>query len=218
MLKRVFKAMRYAALLLKLGGPKAFLFQLRRQIYSRDILFGLETNSDTDKVAVTSRLQYSLAPASEKDIEEVVLKAETESEESAHELIQRKWFYECGFHECYMARTADTRDPCFLAWIISSKDSSVVNQGFKSRLPSLQEDELLLENCYTFEQYRGNGIMPSALSELWETAISKGFKRMITYVRQDNKASLRAFEKLGFRKFDEIRERKLLFFTKRNHN
>ncbi|MGD2065335.1 MAG: GNAT family N-acetyltransferase, partial [Dehalococcoidia bacterium] len=113
---------------------------------------------------------------------------------------------------------AYTGDQCFLAWLISTKDCAVVNRGFKSRLPSLHEDELLLENCYTFEQYRGNGIMPSVVFELWEMARSRGFKRMIAYVRQDNEASLRALEKIGFRKSNEIRELKLLFSTTRNHN
>jgi ribosomal protein S18 acetylase RimI-like enzyme len=191
---------------------------LGRQLYSRDTLLGLEQDLETKVVLLSSRFTYSLQPASEKDIEELLTKAKTESKASAHELIERKWFYESGFCDCYVARTTDAGELCFIAWLVSPKDSSVMSQGFRSRLPSLKEDELLLENCYTFERYRGNGIMPSVVGRLCELARSQGFKRLITYVRQDNRASLRAFDKLGLRKFEEIPELKLLFFTRRKHN
>jgi len=59
--------------------------------------------------------------------------------------------------------------------------------------------------------------MPSAVGQLCGIARSQGFKRLITYVRRDNRASLRAFEKLGFRKFGEDPELKLLFLTRRKH-
>ena len=218
MLKRALKMMYYGALLLKIGGPKAFVSQLRRQIYNKDVLFGLEKDLYANGTRVSSSLQYVLRQASEKDVKELLAKAKAESKESVHELIQRKWFYECGFRDCYAARIADTGELCFVAWLISAKDSNLVKQGFNSRLPSLEEDELLLENCYTFEKYRGNNIMSSVLSELWELARNKGFKRLITYVRPDNVASLRVFEKLRLRKFEEILELKLFFFTRRKHN
>jgi hypothetical protein len=131
---------------------------------------------------------------------------------------ERKGFYECGFRDCYAARTTDTGELCFVAWLISARDGNLVNRGFKSRFPSLEEDELLLDNCYIFEKYWGNSIMPSVLVELWELARSKGFKRMITYVRQNNLASLRALKKPGLRKLEEIPELKLFFFTRRKHS
>lgn len=217
-LKSALRMVRCAVLLLKIGGPKAFFDQLSRLIYSRDILIGLEKDLDARGVCVSSKLPYSWRQASEREMEELLTKAKAESKESVHELIKRKWFYECGFHDCYAARTADSGELCFVAWLISTKDGNLVNRSFKNRLPSLEEDELLLENCYTFENYRGNSIMPSVLVELWELARNKGFKRLITYVGQDNVASLRAFEKLGFRKFGEVPELKLFFFNRRKHN
>jgi ribosomal protein S18 acetylase RimI-like enzyme len=217
MLKRAFRTLRYAALQLKLGGPKPFFLQLKRQIYSKSIFLGLEKDLDTNGQRVSSKLPYSLQRGSEKDMEDLLARAKSESKGSVHELIARKWFYECGFHDCYVARTADTREICFVGWLLSTKDDNLVNQGFKSRLPKLEKDELLLENCYTFEKYRGKNIMPSVLVKLWQQAKSQGFKRVITYVRKDNRSSLRVFEKLGLNKFEEIPELKLFFFTKRKH-
>jgi len=208
---------RYAGLLLKIGGPRMFLSQLRRQLYSKDILFGLDKDLDAQRVKVASKSSYFLRPASNGDMEELLARAKEESKQSVHELVERRWFYECGFKGCYVARNSDTGEICFIAWLISANDSELVSQGFKDRLPGLKEGELLLENCYTFEKYRGNNIMPSVVVELQEMARDRGFKRMVTCVRQDNRASLRAFEKLAFRKFEEIPELKILFFTKRKH-
>ncbi|OGO20818.1 MAG: hypothetical protein A2144_03455 [Chloroflexi bacterium RBG_16_50_9] len=217
MLTRVLRKLFYAARLFKVGGPRVFWHQLKRQIYSRDTLFGLEKTWNADGAQVSSRLQYVLSKASEEDMAEVLSRAKTESKQAAHELVERKWFYDCGFHDCYVARTVDTGEPCCLAWLVSAEDNDVVTQGFGSRLPALKKDELLLENCYTFEKYRGKNLMPAVVLDLWKMAGGHGFRRLITYVRQDNTASLKVFEKLAFREFEKIPELKFLFFTGRKH-
>jgi hypothetical protein len=219
MLRRALRKMRYAVLLLKVAGPRAFFFQLRRQLYSRDILLGLEKRLDkSNGIQIFSKLKYVLQKATENDLVEILSKVKEESKESAYELIERAWFFESGFRDCYIARVIDIEEPCFVAWLVSPEDSNSVSEGFNSRLPQLDEAEVLLENCYTFEKYRGNNIMPTVVAELCELAKNKGFKRLIAYVRKDNIASLRAFEKLDVRKFEETPELKMLFCTKRKHN
>ena len=81
MLKRAFRKVRYAILLLRIGGLKLFLCQLKRQVYSRATYIGMGANLDTDIVQVPSRLEYTLRPASPEDMEEVLQKAKTESKE-----------------------------------------------------------------------------------------------------------------------------------------
>lgn len=218
MLKRAYRQLRYAIRLARAGGLKVLFQQLWRQIYSKATFIGLERSLDTNGIQVPCQLEYSFYPATEKDMEEVLEKAATESRASAHELIQRKWFYESGFRNCYVARTSDTGELCHMQWIVSPKDEPVMRQGFKKRLPRLKEEEVLLENMYTFEKYRGNRITPSAITRLAELARNNGYKRMITYVRQDNTASLKGCQRAGFKKFEEIPELKLLFFTKRKHS
>jgi ribosomal protein S18 acetylase RimI-like enzyme len=216
-LKSVVRKVRYATLLLKIGGVQMFFPQLTRQIYSRDILFGLEKTLSAEGVQVESRLLYTLCKATEKDMDEVLSRVKTESKPATHELIERKWFYECGFHDCYIARTIDTGEICCIAWLLSVEDNDSITRDFQNRLPGLKKDELLLENCYTFEKYRGNDLMPSVVLSLWGIAKARGAKRLVTYVRQENVASLRVFEKLKFNKFEEIPELKLLFSTVRKH-
>ena len=217
MLKRTLRKMRYAILLIKSGGLRGFLHQLRRQIYSKAIFLGMEKNLDANGVQVPCRVQYSLRPASEEDFEEMLERAKWEDKESVHELIQRKWFYDCGFHDCYVARTADNGELCYVQWLVSPRDDKVVNSGFGSRLPRLKGDEILVENAFTFQKYRGKKIMPSVMVELAEIARNKGFKRMLAYVREDNVAPLKGCERAGFKVFERVPELKFLFLTTRKH-
>ena len=217
MLKRMLRKVRYAVLLAKVGGLKVFFHQLKRQIYSRASFIGLERNLGTNGAPVPCGVEYSLQLASEEDMEEVLQKAKTESKESAHELVQRRWFYESGFSNCYVARTIDTGELCYMVWLISSVDRALVKPGFRDMLPRLKANEMLIENSYTFEKYRGNRIMPSAMVELCEIARRNGYKRVITYVSQDNIASLKGCQRAGFKQFEEIPELKLFFITKRGH-
>lgn len=217
MLKRACKNVFYAMLLLRAAGPKIFLRQLRRQLYSRTTFIGMEKYLETTSVPIPCRLDYALRLASAEDMAEVLQKAKTENSESAHELIQRKWFYESGFRNCYVARTVDTGELCFIGWLISAHDNHVVKCGFRHRLPRMKEDEVLGDNAYTFEKYRGHRLMASVVVQLAEMARRNGFKRMIAQVAQDKIAPLKTHERAGFKKFDEITELKLLFFTRRKH-
>jgi hypothetical protein len=146
---RAFRKIRYASILYKIGGLKELLTQVGRQIYSKDILFGLEKYLNTEGGSFSSKLAYSLQPATKKDVEETLDKARTEIKASVHELVERAWFYESGFCDSYIARITSTREICFIAWLVSSKDNLLIKRAFRSRIPLMEKDTVLLENCYT---------------------------------------------------------------------
>ena len=217
MLRRAYRKMRFGALLLKTGGLGLFFHQLRRQVYSRASFIGLERDLDVERASVACRESYLLRLASEADMEEVQGRAKREGKAETHELIQRTWFYESGFHDCYVARSAENGDLFHICWLLSSRDDSVVNAGFRGRLPTLKPDEVLIENAYTFEEFRGRRIYPSVLADLAEVARRAEFKRMLVYVRDDNVASLKGCFRASFRPFEQVHELKLLLYTSRNH-
>jgi hypothetical protein len=214
---RFTRKVHYANLYFKLCGPKAFFRQLMRQIYSRDVLYGLEKDLNETITPVASTVEYSLRHAKKGDLEEVLTRARTESKESSYELIQRKWFYESGYHDCYVGTTADG-DLCHIQWLVSTKADGEALTNFHSRMPRLEGDEILTENVYTFEKYRRNRVMLSIEAELCKLARDRGYNRIIGYVRRDNVVALEAFNKSGFRKFEEVPELKFLFLTRRKHD
>jgi GNAT superfamily N-acetyltransferase len=216
-LVKTLRKVRFALLLLRLGGLRAFLRQTGRQLYSRRVLLGLEKDLTVEGMKVSSRLEYVLRPATKEDLEELLSKAPGEGRESVHELVERKWFYDSGFRNCYVARTAEGGELCHVQWLVSARADGEAMRNFRARLPSLRNDEVLVENVYTFERFRGNGLMSAVMSDLAALAKSQGFKRMIAYVGLDNQASLRGCDKAGFKKFEEVPELKLLFSTRRRH-
>ena len=217
MLKRAFGTTQYALLLLKLAGARVFFRQLRRQLCSIVTFIGLERNLEADNVPLPARIEYTVRLATAKDMEDIFQRAKTESKESTHELLHRWWFYESGFHNCYVARTVTTGEICYIQWILSPDDGKVVSQMFRSKFPTLKKDDILLAKAYTFEKYRGNRLMPSVAVKSPEVARNDRFKRMIAYVDQNNIASLKALERAGFRKFEEMHELRLFFYTTRKY-
>ncbi|UCB43080.1 MAG: hypothetical protein JSV77_00065 [Dehalococcoidales bacterium] len=216
-LRRIIRRFRFAILLIRTGGFRVFLHQLQRQIYSRTTYYAMVKNLDTDITKVEAKIQYTLQLASKEDMDDVLNRVRFESKESTHELIQRIWFYESGFDECYIAKAADSGEPCHIHWMLFPRPDELRKRGFRGRLPILQEDEVLGENAYTFEKYRGYRLAAAAGADMYEIARSRGAKRWIGYVREDNIAMQKSEERSGFQKFGEMHELKLLFFTMRKH-
>ena len=218
MLKRLLRKVQYGIFLLRIGGPKVFLPELKRQVYSRTTYFGMELDLDKDIAEVPSRMKLSVQPASEEDLKEALQKVKSESNEAAYQLVQRIWFYESGFHNCYVARTVDTSELCRIAfWLVFPTDSQGRRESYRKRLPWLREGDAVPEYGYTFEKYRGNRILPSMRFATHQMARRKGFKRLVAYVKNDNMAMLKFCEMDGYSKFEEMQILTLFFLTIRKH-
>ncbi len=217
MLKTVLRKSRYVLRVLKIIGPGMFLRQLKGRIYSRTAFIGLEKDLNAESVPVQCRIEYTLHPGTEEDMEEVLQKTKSESKESARELLRRKSFYESGFRNFYVARTGDTNEICHIKWMITADDNDVIRNSSGNTLPLLKAGEVIVENTFTFEKYRRTRIGAAVRRDLAEMARKKGFKRMIGYVERDNPASLRSFIIDGYHQFEEIDELRFLFLIKRKY-
>lgn len=218
MSSRALKKLYFALLILRYGGAALFLRHLKCQIYDSAIFLGLEKDLNVECIPVPCQVDYSLHVASEEDVWEMQLRAKSEGGESVYELIGRKWYYDSGFRDCYIARVNGTNELCFVQFMMSLADYDSIDQSYKSILPRLKEDEVWLENSYTFKKYRGKKVMSSVLVDLEKIAQDRGFRRMVTYIREDNIASIKGCERAGFTIFEQIPETKLLFSTSRKYN
>ena len=213
-LKKLTKKIHYGICLATTGGTRVLFDQLRRRIYSRATHFGLEVYPHTDTVPVDAEPPIYLQKATQEDMEEALRLAKSEDRESIYELTQRKWFYEAGFRDCYIARTVANGELCYMQWLITPRYTQVASHGLIAKFLRLKEGDCLLENAFTFQKYRGRNIMPAVMAQLCEIARQDGFKRVITYVRQDNIAALKGCQKVGFKKFEEMHEINVMFFAK----
>ncbi len=108
-----------------------------------------------------------------------------------------------GLRTCFLAVTAND-DICYMQWLIDSSQNHLRpgNVGLV-----LKPDERLLEWAYTFEEFRGLGIMACAMAQIAERGIETGARWGLTLVENTNIASLKGCRSAGFRPYKVREER-----------
>ena len=98
---------------------------------------------------------------------------------------------------CYVAVTSGN-NPRYMQWLIGHSENDEIQAYFKGLFPLLAPDEALVELTFTLESYRGQGIMPCAMSQIAERAKDFGARWVIGFVSQGNIPSLKGFKRAGF--------------------
>jgi len=209
-----FRKSHYTLLAVKFGGLSYLLAEFRRRLYRRETFIGLARNLEEPDSEVTCRIPYSLHLASGSDIQEMVDLLQFEGKDSIFDLLQRKWFYDSGFRNCYVARTLEGNQICYVQWTISTQDSNAGSSDFSASFPRLKDHEMQLEHAYTFKAFRGFNLMPAVMNDLFRIAREKGYPRVITYVQAENVASQKGCFKVGFQVFELVHRRKLFLFNR----
>jgi RimJ/RimL family protein N-acetyltransferase len=112
---------------------------------------------------------------------------------------------------CFVAIDERENRPCYVQWLMTAQHNEQIQRFFRGRFPLLKNNEALLENAYTPVRYRGQGIMSAAMSQIAERAIELGGRYVITFVLQDNAASLKGCARAGFFPYTVRRDSHLLF-------
>ena len=84
-------------------------------------------------------------------------------------------------------------------YIISHEDTNVGYLSF-----SKKKDSLFLSKLYVLSSSRGKGIGKSAMDFIQDNAEKKGFTSISLTVNKYNTASIKAYEKMGFKKMKAI--------------
>ena len=108
----------------------------------------------------------------------------------------RRSFIAKGAQRGFVAVDERSNTPCYVQWLFGPEDNAFIARlgGF----PSLQKGEALLENAYTPPAYRGFGIMSAAMARIAEHAAGVGARHVLTFVDDDNIASLKGCQRAGF--------------------
>jgi len=114
---------------------------------------------------------------------------------------------------CYLAITEDGQI-AYMQWLIGQADLERFRPFFDGELRNLGKDEVLLEFAYTFEQFRGQKIMPAAMAEIAEKGLLSGARYAVTYVQKDNIAALKGCAAAGFSPYMIRNERWRIFSFK----
>jgi RimJ/RimL family protein N-acetyltransferase len=95
--------------------------------------------------------------------------------------------------------------PVFSCWIFSGRTPIRAAQGGWLDLP---DDTLCLEESLTDADYRGRGIAPATWSTIAGELEGKAVRRIVTTIEEENVASRRAVEKVGFHEIGMARTRR----------
>jgi hypothetical protein len=114
---------------------------------------------------------------------------------------------------CFLAVTANG-EICYMQWLVGQSDLDRFRPFFDGELHGLRKDEVLLEFAYTFEQFRGQKIMPAAMATIAEKGLLSGARYAVTYVQKDNIAALKGCAAAGFAPYLIRNERWRIFSFK----
>ena len=112
-------------------------------------------------------------------------------------VLLRILYCRAGVDTLYVA-TGDNGDPLYAQWLIAPDGQQRIPRYLPGRYPALTADQLMLEGAYTFERYRGYGLMADGMGQLVEAARDRGAPTLVTYVADDNVPSLRGCARVGF--------------------
>lgn len=214
MLEQHLKKAKYALLAAKFGGFDYLLSEIKQRTYRKERFIGLAKYLNEPDIEVKSKIDFNLKLATPEDIREMLEIGRSEGKDAIFDLIQRKWFFDSGFRNCYVARTSPGSEMCYMQWMISRRDENAGTEIFQSSFPRLENAEIQLEHAYTFTKFRGNRIMSAVMNQLFQIARQQAAARVITYVLDNNPASLKGCYNVGFKDFEIVQRVKFPFATR----
>jgi GNAT superfamily N-acetyltransferase len=211
---RLVKKLYYAFFLVHKGGTGVLLRQFFSRVYSTSTYVWLAKDLDPAKAPGAARTSFSLQPASPEAFQGISARLNEERGQDVFEILRRVSFYERGFDACYLALT-DSGDVCHVAWLLSASHNDLIRSQYPPGTDCLREDDVLVENIFTFPRYRGKGIMLSVIQQLEDLARKQGFRRVVAYVDTTNTPSLAGFNRAGYNPCGEEKEKRRFFRIRR---
>lgn len=99
----------------------------------------------------------------------------------------------------------DGERPVFSCWTFRRRTPIRAAPGGWLALP---DDTACLEESLTVAGYRGRGVAPAAWSEVVERLRGEPLRRLVATIEQDNTASRRVVEKIGFHEIGTVHTRR----------
>lgn len=177
--------------------PSRLASRLHRGLCAKFTRFGLRRDLRLTVEKSTAKIPIRVRPLENRDLSSLFF-GDIIAKDSAErlELAWRRSFIDKGARGGFVAIDTRSETPCYVQWLLSSRDNDFIAKlgGF----PPLKADEALLENAYTPPAYRGLGIMSAAMAAIAERATAFGARYVLTFVGDQNIASLKGCQRAGF--------------------
>jgi RimJ/RimL family protein N-acetyltransferase len=171
--------------------------RLINRLYANQTSLILRCNLRERSRSMTSKVPLNLRQVSEKDVPSII----KERPRRLPMLLEK-------VPTCYLALTNDGQ-PAYMNWVADRADWQRFRSHFTGNLHrELQNDECLFEFAYTFEKFRGLGVMSAALTMIIARLVEERphLRWGYTYILDNNIPSLKGCRNAGFRPYMQRRE------------
>lgn len=209
-MRRLLRLGAHAAELLRRRNGAEALRAVRLRLSSQSLHYGLRRDVTVPFSAPPTKIELTVRPLAPQDDLSFLDSAPELSADAARTRRGQRHLVAAHLPVCWVALNPAGKI-AYMQWLISPKDNERIREQWGGSFPQLRPDEALLEGAYTPEAYRGQGIMPHAMARIAESAQALGARWVITFVADDNIASLKGCKKAGFSPYLERRQSWLLF-------
>jgi len=188
-MREVLARIRTIWLVAKRGEITEIIQGAQQRVYSNSTSLVLRRDLSKPLKPPSSKQPITVRPIRDSDLSRIV-----------KERPRRYSVLRANIPTCYVAESTDGQ-LCYMQWLIAPDEQQRLKPYIKGELRELLPEEVLLEFAYTFEKFRGQGVMPAAMATIAEQGMCDGARWAITYVKEDNIASLKGCSKAGFRPY-----------------
>lgn len=194
------------------GHLKLVWQQVLSRIWSTSCSVGLRRDLHKLYIPPEANINITVRPMREGDAE-IILNHEILEQRFPRLVRQRYDLVREGLPTAYVA-VADGGTPCYMQWLIGPRDNNWMVDYFRGEFPSLNSDEALLEAAFMNPDFRGQGIMPAAMSRIAEKGEELGVRWVLTFVDIENIPSLKGCKRAGFSPYIMRKDQWTLFRRK----
>lgn len=199
------------ASMLKAGNTAIVASEIKRWLWSEALYYGLRRDLAEPFETPDAKTPLIVRPLEAADVTKIMAaNGPGTAGRDRLERLTRLRLLSADIGTCYVAVTQDNY-PCYMQWLIAPNENDQVQSYFRGVFPRLGFDEAMLEGALTHEDFRGQGIMPYASSQIAERAAEFGARKVIRFTGQDNIASLKGCKKAGFSPYMTRRDKWRLF-------
>lgn len=193
-------------------GLKYFIKTVLEQLFSINHFYILQRNLNKSLSVSLREFKFTFCRISSDDFNKIFGKLNKYNHKDIKELLSRILFYDSGFKNCYVIKN-DMGDILCLEWLIYPSENHIINSKYSRTFKELRPSQVMLENVFTFPEYRGLMLVSRITSELMNIAKEEGYKNCITYVNKNQVDVLNQTKELNFKFTDIVLELKLFGFT-----
>ena len=163
---------------------------------TRTVRIGLVRDLDVPWERPSAKIPISVRPMVREDLATLLAPPPGSALKEQLEVAWRKEYVDHHLARAWVA--VDERDgsPCYVQWLLGASENDFILA--QHTFPALEADQALLENAYTAVSHRGLGIMSAAMAAIAERATDLDARYVLTFVGDDNIASLKGCRRAGF--------------------